>query len=77
MAKRYKFRELVRALLDLDKRFEVIERRGKGSHRMIYHPDIGGRPASFPIVFKSDGSELNPKYIKGIIRRFCLPDGAL
>lgn len=43
MAKAYSFRELIRKLRKHDSRFEVYVNRGKGSERMLYHPDINGR----------------------------------
>jgi predicted RNA binding protein YcfA (HicA-like mRNA interferase family) len=75
--KPYKFKELIKALRDYDKRFEVYEERGKGSHRMIYHPDILGRPVSFPIVCHGEGDEIDKKKIQGIVRAFNLPSKLL
>ncbi|MDP3859024.1 MAG: type II toxin-antitoxin system HicA family toxin [Stagnimonas sp.] len=71
--KRYKYREVLRLLKAYDKRFQEWRERGKGSHRMIYHPDVLGSPASYPIPAHSDGDEINPVYLKGIVRRFNLP----
>jgi hypothetical protein len=73
MPKPYKFRELVKILKKYDARFEVWENRAKGSERMIYHPDIAGRPESFPVKCHGDNTELRKGIISGIIRRFNLP----
>lgn len=43
MPRPLKFREIVRRLKNYDSRFEFYEHRGKGSERIIYHPDIAGR----------------------------------
>ena len=48
MAKTYSYRELVRKLRKHDPRFEVYMNRAKGSERMLYHPDVNGRPESCP-----------------------------
>lgn len=60
-----------------DKRFEVLTRQGKGSHRMIYHPDILGRPVSFPLKCHGEGQEIKTHYIRDLIRAFQLPEGVL
>lgn len=44
---------------------------------MIYHPDIGGRPVSFPIICHGEGQEIGKNYINDIIRAFNLPHGLL
>lgn len=74
--KPYKFRELVAKLRRFDPRFEIYN-RGKGSHRMIYHPDILGKPESFPIICHGEGTEIDKCYIRDIIRKFNLPEGTL
>jgi len=73
MARPYSYRELRKKLLAYDKRFEFWENRGKGSERMIYHPDVSGRPASFPIKCHGEGTELRKGVISAVIRRFNLP----
>jgi|GEM_PF-659315 len=75
--KPYKYRDLIKKMKKYDNRFDVYVDRGKGSHRMIYHPDVNGKSASFPIICHSEGSEINKSYIAAIIRRFNLPDGVL
>lgn len=77
MPKPYTFLALIRALRTYDSRFEVHVRRGKGSHRMIYHPDIDGDPASFPVKYHGESTELRKGMISAIIRRFELPKGVL
>ncbi len=73
MAKIYKFRELVRILRQHDSRFEIFENRGKGSERIIYHPNINGRAESFPVKCHGENDDLKPYVIPDIIRRFSLP----
>jgi hypothetical protein len=70
-----KYRDVVKALRKHDQRFEVWADRGKGSERMIYHPDIEGRPESFPVKCHGEGTELRIGVLAGIIRRFKLPKG--
>ncbi|MCP4664366.1 MAG: type II toxin-antitoxin system HicA family toxin [bacterium] len=73
MPKPYKYLELERLLRQYDERFEFWIRRGKGSERIIYHPDVNGRPESFPIKFHGKGTELRKGVISAIVRRFNLP----
>ncbi len=77
MAKTYKFRELVKVLRKHDPKFEFQQNRAKGSERMIYHPDINGRPESYPIICHGEGTEIRIGHILAIIRRFRLPKGVL
>ena len=77
MPKPYRFNRLRRELRKYDKRFEFWENRGKGSERMLYHPDIDGRPESFPLKCHGEGTEIGRGAIRGIIRRFKLPKGVL
>jgi hypothetical protein len=67
------YRKVIRALSDYDPRFEVWINRGKGSERIIYHPDIAGRPESYPIKCHGEGTEIRPGTLSAIIRRFRLP----
>ncbi len=62
-----------RILRKHDKRFEFFTARGKGSDRMIYHPDIDGRPTSFPIKCHNEGDDLKAYVVPDIIKRFKLP----
>jgi hypothetical protein len=77
MAKPYKYRDLVRVLQQHDPRFEFWAGRGKGSERIIYHPDIEGRPESHPVKCHRESQELCKGVISSIIRRFKLPKDLL
>lgn len=44
---------------------------------MLYHPDINGQAKSFPLVCHGKGDEIDKRYIKGIVKRFGLPDDVL
>ncbi len=68
-----KYRDLVKRLRKHDPRFEVWENRAKGSERMLYHPDIGGRPQSFPLKCHGDSTEIRIGMLRAIMRRFQLP----
>jgi predicted RNA binding protein YcfA (HicA-like mRNA interferase family) len=65
--------DVIRLLREHDKRFVVLAKRGKGSERMIYHPDINGRSQCYPITFHK-GQDVGKGMLKAIIRRFNLPD---
>lgn len=69
-----RFKVLIKKLRKHDSRFEVYDKRGKGSHRVIYHPNILGRSKSFPIKCHGDNPEISKYVISDIIRRFGLPD---
>jgi hypothetical protein len=75
--KPYKFRKLIAALQDYDSKFVVFKARGKGSERMIYHPNINGRAASYPVRCHGEGDEIPIGTLKAIIRRFDLPSDLL
>ena len=62
MPKTYTFRTLEKALRKHDKRFEFYKKRGKGSERIIYHPDINGRPESYPVKYAT-GKTQKPKKV--------------
>lgn len=68
------YQDIVRKLKALDARFQVFEHRGKGSHRMIYHPDINGEERSFPLPFHGNKTWIGPKMCAALKRRFALPD---
>jgi len=42
--------------MDHGPRFQEIRTRGKGSERMIYHPDVAGRSESYPIKCHGEGT---------------------
>lgn len=75
--KTYSYRELIAILKEYDPRFRVCSRRGKGSERMISHPDIHGRAESYPIKCHSEGDDIRGGHILAIKRRFDLPDDLL
>ena len=77
MPRPYKYRELTKAQKAHDPRFEFWTNRGKGSERIIFHPDVEGRPESFPVKCHGEGTELRRGVISAVIRRFKLPDGLL
>lgn len=77
MPKPYSYRDLEKALRKHDAQFEFWIHRGKGSERIIYHPDIDGRPESHPVKYHGEGTELRKGVISSIIRRFKLPKGVL
>ncbi len=59
-------------LHEYDARFVLWTKRGKGSERIIHHPDINGRPAIYPMTFHR-GHDVGKGMLKAIIRRFSLP----
>lgn len=63
---------VIRILKEHDERFVILSSRGKGSHRMIEHPSIDGRRASFPIPYHK-GQDLRQGLLSALIRRFKLP----
>jgi predicted RNA binding protein YcfA (HicA-like mRNA interferase family) len=69
-----KFRVAVKILRKYDRRFQVWAERGKGSERIIYHPDIGGSARQIPVKYHGKNTELRKGVISAIIRRFELPD---
>ncbi len=64
--------EVLRILHEYDAKFQFHTRRGKGSERMIYHPDVNGRPQCFPLTFHK-GKDVGKGMLSAIIRRFNLP----
>ena len=65
--------DVIRILRDHDSRFELWSKRGKGSERIIHHPNVGGRPAIYPMTFHK-GQDVGKGMLKAIIRRFNLPN---
>jgi hypothetical protein len=70
--------EVVSILRRHDGRFVIYEDRGKGSHRMIYHPDVAGRPQSFPLTFgfyvlTYNATDEKARILKGVAAKFGLP----
>ena len=77
MPKPYKFRELVKLLKKHDKRFEFWAQRGKGSERIIYHPDVEGSPESHPVKCHGRNQDISKGAISSIVGRFKLPKDLL
>ena len=69
----FSWRTLFKTLHDHDSRFRDDKIRGKGSHRMLVHPDIDGKEVRFPVPVHSMGKDL-PAYIpRKIMAKFRLP----
>lgn len=77
MPKSYTFRQLQKKLAKHDQRFEFWANRGKGSHVVVYHPDIHGRAASIPIPVHGRKAVISVGIISALVRRFNLPKGVL
>ena len=77
MPKPHKYRELARILKAYDSDFEFFKNRAKGSERMIYHPNINGKPESFPIKYHGKNTEVYKGVISDLIKRFDLPGDLL
>lgn len=60
--------------MDYDNRFVVIPERGKGSERMLFHPDVNGSARSYPLPCHKDGAIVRRGHLPAIRRRFELPD---
>ncbi len=73
MPKPQKAEDVFRILRDHDSRLQIYVNCGKGSHRMIYHPDIAGRAVSMPLTYHK-GRDVQKGLLKAVIRRFNLPD---
>lgn len=73
MPKAHKYRDVLLKLRAHDARFQLFERRGKGSHRVLFHPDISGQTVSYPLPFHGANKEVGKGMLKAIIRRFELP----
>lgn len=74
MPKPHKYREFLKKLRKYDSQFEEHVNEGKGSHRVIFHPDIEGQVAHYPVKHHGSGTELGKGYLKSVIRRFNLPN---
>lgn len=64
---------MVDRLKKSDGRFEVFVSRGRGSHRMVFHPDIGGFKKSYPLPYHGDKTEIRPGMLSDLVRTFDLP----
>lgn len=63
-----KYRELRKKL----GKFGVQEfrKRGKGSERMLHHPNINGRPVWYPMKCHGEGDELSKHIVRAARERF-------
>lgn len=68
----YTFRTLKKKLTEIDSDFYFSSNRGKGSERIIYHPNINGRKESYPIKCHGEGNEIPKGTLGAIKRRFKL-----
>lgn len=59
MPKPHSYRQVRKKLKKHDRRFQEIVNRGKGSHRVFFHPDINGRAAQYPVKCHGEGTELS------------------
>jgi len=73
VAKIYTYRELVKKLKKYDPNFQTHQGKGKGSERMLYHPDINGRPESYPLKCHGESTEIKIGHYAPICSRFNLP----
>jgi predicted RNA binding protein YcfA (HicA-like mRNA interferase family) len=73
MPKAKSYKDVIKRLIEYDERFEIYIRKGKGSHRTIYHPDVRGRAESYPLKYHGDKTEIASGHLTAIIRRFGLP----
>ncbi|GAI08981.1 unnamed protein product [marine sediment metagenome] len=65
-----KYRELRKKLRDLR---GVQEKKGKGSERILYHPNINGKPAFYPVKCHGEGDELSKPVVRAARQRFNIP----
>jgi len=70
--KRYKYREVKKIL----NRFGIKElpSRGKGNHRVFYHPNFRGRNRFYPVKCHNPNQEFSIKTLEGIRRAFDLEE---
>ena len=72
--KQHEYGYIADRLQEHDNLFEINARRGKGSHRMVFHPDVDGCSgiARFPIM--APKTTIAPVMQKDLIRIFRLPE---
>lgn len=66
-----KYRELRKKLHDLRGVQEKIK-RGKGSERMFYHPNINGKPVFYPVKCHGEGDEISKPVVRAARQRFSI-----
>ena len=67
------YRLIVDRLRKYDSRFEIHTRGGKGSHRMVFHPDVEGHKRQYPLPYHHAKTTIAPGMQKDLIRIFQLP----
>ena len=67
------YSSIVSWLRDHDRRFEIHVRGGKGSHRMVFHPDVDGHKRHYPLPYHGAKTKIAPGMQKDLIRIFRLP----
>jgi predicted RNA binding protein YcfA (HicA-like mRNA interferase family) len=73
LPKPLKAQEVWKRLHKHDSRFDILANRGKGSHRIIEHPDIAGKRQCIPLPVHK-GKDVKKGILESIIRRFNLPE---
>lgn len=68
------YRKVIARLKKHDRRFRTYTNRGKGSHRMVAHPDVGGRKRSYPLPYHGAKTEIRPGMLSDLVRMFGLPE---
>lgn len=61
-----KYSEIRRKL----RKFGVQEEMRKGAKRMLFHDNINGKPASYPMDIHSEGQEFSRPVVRSIRERF-------
>ena len=61
-----RYRELIRKL----KKFGVIEENRRGRRKILFHPNIDGKPAQIPIHPHSEHYEFSRSVIRSVRERF-------
>ena len=72
--RRREYRFVVERLRAADSRFEIYVRRGKGSHRMVFHPDVDGAKRHYPLPYHGRKTQIAVGIQKDLIRVFELPE---
>ena len=62
-----------RDILRLLRKFGVQEIQRKGAKRMLFHPNINGKPSSYPMDIHSEHQEFSRPVVRSIRDRFNIP----
>ena len=68
--KAHKYRDLIKKLVAHDPRFQFFKPTGGGSHHQIYHPDVGGKAASYPVPFHGEHREVKRGHLAELPANF-------